>query len=109
MHSIHFLAHSLEAFVEPNDARAIPRTDVFDIKSAGQARQGTRSPFAPTMFGCRMQKWKIAFPGSLSPAVKKAKQMITGGKLGNVTSVSAYAHQNLSLIHISETTRRYSN
>ena len=36
----------------------------------------------------------VAFPGSLSPAVKKAKQMITGGKLGNVTSVSAYAHQN---------------
>jgi predicted dehydrogenase len=36
----------------------------------------------------------VAFPGSLSPAVKKAKQMIAGGKLGRVTSVSTYVHQN---------------
>lgn len=36
----------------------------------------------------------VAFPGSLSPAVKKAKQMIAAGKLGNVTSVSAYVHQH---------------
>jgi predicted dehydrogenase len=36
----------------------------------------------------------VAFPGSLSPAVKKAKQMIESGKLGKVTSVSAYVHQH---------------
>ena len=36
----------------------------------------------------------VAFPGSLSPAVKKAKQMISSGKLGKVTSVSAYVHQH---------------
>ena len=36
----------------------------------------------------------VAFPGSLSPAVKKAKQMIASGKLGHVTSVSAYVHQH---------------
>lgn len=36
----------------------------------------------------------VAFPGSLSPAVKKAKQMISSGKLGRVTSVSAYVHQH---------------
>ncbi|MDA0336322.1 MAG: Gfo/Idh/MocA family oxidoreductase, partial [bacterium] len=39
----------------------------------------------------------VAFPGSLSPAVKKAKQMIASGKLGNVTSVSAYVHQHWKL------------
>lgn len=36
----------------------------------------------------------VAFPGSLSPAVKKAKQMISTGRLGRVTSVSAYVHQH---------------
>ena len=36
----------------------------------------------------------VAFPGSLSPAVKKAKQMISSGRLGKVTSVSAYVHQH---------------
>ena len=36
----------------------------------------------------------VAFPGSLSPAVKKAKQMISSGKLGKVTSVSAFVHQH---------------
>jgi len=36
----------------------------------------------------------VAFPGSLSPAVKKAKQMIAAGRLGNVTSVSAFVHQH---------------
>ena len=36
----------------------------------------------------------VAFPGSLSPAVKKAKQMLSSGKLGRVTSVSAYVHQH---------------
>ena len=35
----------------------------------------------------------VAFPGSLSPAVKKAKAMIAGGELGDVTCVSAYVHQ----------------
>ena len=36
----------------------------------------------------------VAFPGSLSPAVKKAKEMIAAGKLGRVTSVAAYVHQH---------------
>ncbi|NQZ69722.1 MAG: Gfo/Idh/MocA family oxidoreductase [Lentisphaeria bacterium] len=36
----------------------------------------------------------IGFPGSLSPAIKKAKQIINSGKLGNVSSISAYVHQH---------------
>ncbi|MGL4611301.1 MAG: Gfo/Idh/MocA family protein [Trueperaceae bacterium] len=35
----------------------------------------------------------VAFPGSLSPAIHKAKQLITDGAIGNVTSVSGYAFQ----------------
>ena len=35
----------------------------------------------------------VAFPGSLSPAVKKAKAMIASGKLGTIRSISAFAHQ----------------
>ena len=36
----------------------------------------------------------VAFPGSLSPAIAKAKSLITGGAIGRVTSISAFAHQN---------------
>ena len=36
----------------------------------------------------------VAFPGSLSPAVWKAKQLIRGGALGRVTAIAAFAHQN---------------
>lgn len=35
----------------------------------------------------------VAFPGSLSPAVQKAKRMIAGGIIGRVNGVSAFAHQ----------------
>jgi predicted dehydrogenase len=35
----------------------------------------------------------VAFPGSLSPAIQKAKQMIKDGLIGQVTSVSAFAFQ----------------
>jgi predicted dehydrogenase len=35
----------------------------------------------------------VAFPGSLSPAVHKAKALIRKGVLGKVTSISAYVHQ----------------
>lgn len=35
----------------------------------------------------------IAFPGSLSPAVQKAKNLIAEGTLGTVTAVSAFTHQ----------------
>jgi predicted dehydrogenase len=40
------------------------------------------------------RKLVVAFPGSLSPAVQKAKQMIAEGAIGRVTSVSAFAYQN---------------
>jgi predicted dehydrogenase len=36
----------------------------------------------------------VAFPGSLSPAVQKAKKLIAEGAIGKVTCVSAHAHQN---------------
>jgi predicted dehydrogenase len=35
----------------------------------------------------------VAFPGSLSPAVWKAKQLIKNGALGKVTAIAAFAHQ----------------
>ena len=35
----------------------------------------------------------VAFPGSLSPAVKKAKQLLAQGKIGRVSAISAYVHQ----------------
>ncbi len=35
----------------------------------------------------------VAFPGSLSPAVQKAKQLIAEGTIGRVTCVAAHAHQ----------------
>lgn len=44
----------------------------------------------------------VAFPGSLSPAVKKARQMIAGGRLGRVTSVSAYVHQNWKAVTVGQ-------
>jgi len=36
----------------------------------------------------------VAFPGSLSPAVKKAKQMISDREIGEVTGIAAFAHQH---------------
>jgi predicted dehydrogenase len=36
----------------------------------------------------------VAFPGSLSPAIRKAKQLIARGAIGNVTAISAFAHQD---------------
>ncbi len=35
----------------------------------------------------------VAFPGSLSPAVAKARAMIAGGRLGRVTAISGFVHQ----------------
>lgn len=35
----------------------------------------------------------VAFPGSLSPAVWKAKKLLASGAIGEVNAVSAYAHQ----------------
>ncbi len=39
------------------------------------------------------RKLVVAFPGSLSPAIQKAKQLLNEGVIGNVTSVSGYAFQ----------------
>jgi predicted dehydrogenase len=36
----------------------------------------------------------VAFPGSLSPAVQKAKVLIQKGAIGRVTAISAFAHQD---------------
>ncbi len=36
----------------------------------------------------------VAFPGSLSPAIAKAKALINGGAIGRVTAISAFAHQH---------------
>ena len=36
----------------------------------------------------------VAFPGSLSPAIHKAKMLIAKGTIGNVTAISAFAHQS---------------
>lgn len=35
----------------------------------------------------------VAFPGSLSPAIRKAKELIRQGKIGRLTSVAAWVHQ----------------
>lgn len=35
----------------------------------------------------------VAFPGSLSPAVAKAKSLISGGKIGRIAGISAAVHQ----------------
>jgi predicted dehydrogenase len=35
----------------------------------------------------------VGFPGSLSPAVKKAKELIEQGAIGRVTAVTAWVHQ----------------
>ena len=35
----------------------------------------------------------VAFPGSLSPAIHKAKTLIAGGTIGRVTAISAFVHQ----------------
>jgi predicted dehydrogenase len=40
------------------------------------------------------RKLVVAFPGSLSPAIQKAKAMIAEGAIGEVTSVSGYAFQD---------------
>ena len=36
----------------------------------------------------------VAFPGSFSPAVHKAKELIASGAIGDVMSISGYANQN---------------
>jgi predicted dehydrogenase len=36
----------------------------------------------------------VAFPGSLSPAIHRAKQLLAAGAIGRVTSISAYVHQH---------------
>jgi len=36
----------------------------------------------------------VAFPGSLSPAVWKAKQLLAQGAIGEVNAISAFAHQH---------------
>jgi predicted dehydrogenase len=36
----------------------------------------------------------VAFPGSLSPAIWKAKQLIAQGAIGEVSAISAFAHQH---------------
>lgn len=36
----------------------------------------------------------VAFPGSLSPAILKAKHLIARGVLGQVTAIAAFAYQN---------------
>lgn len=35
----------------------------------------------------------VGFPGSLSPAIKKAKELIRQGRIGRVTAISAWVHQ----------------
>jgi predicted dehydrogenase len=35
----------------------------------------------------------VAFPGSLSPAIWKAKQLLAQGAIGKVSAISAFAHQ----------------
>jgi predicted dehydrogenase len=52
---------------------------------------------AKRLIGIRDQTKRIlvvAFPGSLSPAVQKAKELLAEGAIGNITAVSAFAHQN---------------
>ena len=52
---------------------------------------------AKRLIGIRDQTKRIlvvAFPGSLSPAVQKAKDLLAEGAIGNITGVSAFAHQN---------------
>jgi len=39
----------------------------------------------------------VAFPGSLSPAVRKAKQLLARGTIGEVTAIMAVAYQNWKL------------
>ena len=46
----------------------------------------------------------VAFPGSLSPAVQKAKKMIAEGFIGKINGVSAFAHQRWK--HVSKGTWR---
>ena len=36
----------------------------------------------------------VAFPGSLSPAIWKAKQLLAQGAIGEVSAISAFAHQH---------------
>ncbi len=36
----------------------------------------------------------VAFPGSYSPAIHKAKELIAAGEIGEVMSIAGYAHQN---------------
>ncbi|MCL1857160.1 MAG: Gfo/Idh/MocA family oxidoreductase, partial [Kiritimatiellaeota bacterium] len=36
----------------------------------------------------------VAFPGSFSPAIRMAKELIAAGEIGEVKSIIGYAHQN---------------
>ncbi|MFA6111603.1 MAG: Gfo/Idh/MocA family oxidoreductase [Candidatus Latescibacterota bacterium] len=36
----------------------------------------------------------VAFPGSLSPAIRRAKELLAAGRIGKVTSIAAYVHQH---------------
>lgn len=40
----------------------------------------------------------VAFPGSLSPAIKKAKQLLKAGAIGRVTHIAAWVHQGWKVI-----------
>ncbi len=52
---------------------------------------------AKRLIGIRDQTKRVlvvAFPGSLSPAVQKAKEILAEGTIGKITGVAAFAHQN---------------
>ena len=36
----------------------------------------------------------VAFPGSYSPAIRKAKELIAAGEIGNIMSISVYTYQH---------------
>ena len=40
----------------------------------------------------------VGFPGSLSPAIHKAKALITKGVIGRVSGISAFSHQNWKVL-----------
>jgi len=42
----------------------------------------------------------VAFPGSLSPSIQKAKKLIASGAIGKVSVISAFAHQNWNFLTI---------
>jgi predicted dehydrogenase len=51
---------------------------------------------AQALIRCRDETTRlvmVAFPGSLSPAIREAKRLISEGVIGRVTAISAFAHQ----------------